>query len=138
MQSKRRYEVIRLQATDKEFQKKQDDITSIEKEITATVKELKKANFTLGGKKAKYQIDKEDLASKTKSGANQRQIKEAESAMKDSEEDMMWAQKSQLKFLGIISDLKLRLEKVKASIDSPIRPILVHTGKIEKLEQSFL
>ena len=130
--------LVKLEATDKEFSSKQKELESIAGEIAKFNDKMKKTKLSLAGKKAKYQIDKEEVASKRAEGASPTQIKGAEEAMKASEEDMLYEQNTLKKWVKLVKDLTLKADKIKGSINSPIRPILVESAKIEKLEKEVL
>ncbi len=137
-QRQRREVLVKLEATDKEFSSKQKELESIAGEIAKFNDKMKKTKLSLAGKKAKYQIDKEEVASKRAEGASPTQIKGAEEAMKASEEDMLYEQNTLKKWVKLVKDLTLKADKIKGSINSPIRPILVESAKIEKLEKEVL
>ena len=134
-QTARRKAMAIMEGTDTEYSEKQEEIKIIEKNIVTIAAKLAAVNKSVILAKIKYENAVDDLKEKKEMKKPEWMINKGEEAVLDAKSDLGFDQQTQRKYMAQVKDLKMRRDRLVASVDSPIRPIMVEAMKVEVIER---
>jgi hypothetical protein len=136
-QIKRREALSMMEATDTEYAEKQEAIKLLEKNIASAKEKLKAVNKSVVLAKIKYENAVDDLKEKKEQNKPEWMITKAEELILDAKTDLGYDQQTQKKYINHIQDLKVKRDSLVASVNSPIRPIMLEAVAVEKIEKGM-